>query len=376
MIDDRLTLGRGAHVAWAATLLYGVFGAAVRDQAVRSPATLVLLIVSSAAILALATRTALIMRVGFTVYLVVQTALITACMVLSHGVVTLHYLLPISQATLVWPRRAVATLCVAFAAQHLCFGIYFVGWGTAGIELIGFGAVCVFVVVVTEIVAAERRARTALAAAHRELAGYAASVEELATVQERNRLAREVHDSVGHYLTVINVQLEAAARLIESEPHRAAAAVARARNLTGEGLDDIRRSVAALRAAPYQDRPLPEAIAALVSELATSGTAAELRVHGEPRALAPAASLTLFRAAQEALTNVRKHARASRADVELSYAASTVELAVADDGCGTADPTGGFGLLGVRERVHLLGGKLDIASAPDAGFRLRVEVPG
>ena len=153
----------------------------------------------------------------------------------------------------------------------------------------------------------------------------------------------------------------------------------RATQLTHEGLEDVRRSVAALRAPTAEDRPLPDAIAALVARLAATGTAATFALRGEPRTLPPVVALTLFRTAQEALTNAEKHAAAAHVAVELAYHADTVELVVNDDGRGDASAAAGaprgFGLLGVRERVALVGGSVDIATRPGEGFRVRVVLP-
>src|SRR5258708_3470428 len=110
-----------------------------------------------------------------------------------------------------------------------------------------------------------------LQAANQKLREHAAQVEELATAKERNRLAREIHDSLGHYLTVINMQLEAAQVLAPADPERARAALGKAQSLAQEGLADVRRSVAALRADPVSGRPLTEAMAELVKESQAAG---------------------------------------------------------------------------------------------------------
>src|SRR5262249_24592824 len=226
-----------------------------------------------------------------------------------------------------------------------------------------------------------------LQSANQQLRAYAAQVEALATTQERNRLAREIHDSLGHYLTVINVQLEAAQVLLPGDPARAQTALPKAQALAQDGLADVRRSVAALRAAPNGNRPLPEALAELVEESRAAGIVTQLTVQGSPRALPPQTEQTLYRAAQEALTNVRKHARASRADLTLDFtAADRVRLVVADNGVGAAPsaeapgaagrPGGGFGLLGLRERAQLIGGRVEVHSQPGQGFQLEVEAQG
>jgi signal transduction histidine kinase len=189
-------------------------------------------------------------------------------------------------------------------------------------------------------------------------------------------VAREIHDTLGHSLTVMHVQLEAARAMLGRDPERALAAIARAQGIAEEGLAEVRRSVAMLRASPLEGRPLASAIARLVEDARATGLEARLAVEGEARPLAPPKEFALYRAAQEALTNVRKHARARRVEVRLAYGGE-VMLEIADDGEGT-QPEGdrtGFGLLGLRERVALVGGTVSVESRPGRGFRLAVELP-
>src|SRR5258707_6084842 len=146
--------------------------------------------------------------------------------------------------------------------------------------------------------------------------------------------------------------------------------------LTQEGLAEVRRSVAALRASPTESRPLPEALAKLVEQWNATGLRARLAVEGARRQLTPQADLTLYRAAQEALTNVGPHARASRVDLILDYRApESVLLQVEDDGVGDSNSGEGFGLLGVRERAQLLGGEVRVHTETGKGSRLEVELP-
>jgi signal transduction histidine kinase len=241
----------------------------------------------------------------------------------------------------------------------------------------------VFVVAFTQIALNERRGRAEverlaveLGAANARLREYAAQVEELATTKERNRLAREIHDSLGHYLTVVNVQIEASRAVLDSDRPRALEGMRKAQLLTQEGLAEVRRSVAALRASPTETRPLPEALAALVQESRAAGTPTGFDIEGAPRTLTPQAELTLYRAAQEGLTNVRKHAQATAARLTLNYGdKGSVRLILEDDGAGSKLVDEGFGLLGVRERAQLLGGAVRLRSAAGQGFRLEIELP-
>jgi signal transduction histidine kinase len=218
-----------------------------------------------------------------------------------------------------------------------------------------------------------------LEAVNRRLREYAVQAEELAVTRERNRIAREVHDSLGHYLTVVNVQLEAARALESTNPARARAAIAKAQAFTQEGLQDIRRSLASLRSSPLDNKSLTDALQELVSTSNGGGLPAVYELQGTPRPLASPAELSLYRAVQEGLTNARKHAQAKQVRVILDFkAADRTSVVVQDNGLGAAPEAtnGGFGLLGLRERAQLLGGTVQVESHPHAGFTLKLEVPG
>jgi signal transduction histidine kinase len=335
-------------------------------------------------------------------YFSTQLALSAGILTLSRltGFMTLVLFPLASNALEALPRRQAVAMWLVLLAVFVAVDGSLFGWLDAlhGAPVVAAGII--FVGVFTYFAQSERAARdeaarlaAELGAANQKLREYAAQVEELAIAKERNRLAREIHDSLGHYLTVVNVQLEAAQVMLASDPERASAALHKAQTLAQEGLADVRRSVAAIRASPTGSRPLPEALAELAEESRAAGILTYLEVRGQPRPLTPQAELTLYRAAQEALTNVRKHAHASRADLTLDFdagqpGAQRVRLVVQDNGVGAAQPNGaapqpagtvqpddgGFGLLGLRERVQLIGGNVQVRSQPGEGFRLEVEV--
>jgi hypothetical protein len=142
-------------------------------------------------------------------------------------------------------------------------------------------------------------------------------------------------------------------------------------------LQEVRRSVSALRASPLQDRPLDEALRQLVAENEAAGLRVDVDVLGPPRALSPQVALALYRAAQEGLTNCRKHSGVSVARMTADYRErERVRLTVSDDGAGVGEAREGFGVLGLKERAHLLGGTVVVRTAPGQGFALEVEVPG
>jgi signal transduction histidine kinase len=206
-------------------------------------------------------------------------------------------------------------------------------------------------------------------------------LHDLAVAEERNRLAREIHDGLGHYLTAITIQIQGAKALLEntdavSQAPSALGALGKAETLLQEALADVRRSVGALRAAPTGNKPLPTAIGDLVAECqAIAGLEAEFDLLGTPRRLNSQIELTLYRVAQEGLTNVRKHAQAGRVEVILAYDNNKVGLSISDDGQGMGETSNGYGLLGLRERIRLVDGQVNIRTAPDQGFRLDVEIP-
>jgi len=261
--------------------------------------------------------------------------------------------------------------------------LHYSTWDTAFMNALIISTAIFFVVIITQFRLNERQAREQaeelairLENANHRLAEYASQAEELAATQERNRLAREIHDNLGHYLTIANVQIEAAKVILESNPQRAQDALDKAHEVVKMGLSSVRGSVSALRESPVENRPLQEVVATLVDETRASGIAAEFNVRGEPRVVDEKVALALYRAAQEGLTNIRKHANASLVDVELDFSQrDKIRLSVRDDGAGAADTSGGFGLIGIRERVHLLDGEFRVDTEIGKGFCLEVIVP-
>ncbi|MCP5101099.1 MAG: sensor histidine kinase [Chloroflexi bacterium] len=248
---------------------------------------------------------------------------------------------------------------------------------------LSIGSAMLFTVLFTLIAIREVSAReeierlaTDLREANHRLAEYASQVEELATMRERNRLAREIHDNLGHYLTVVNVQIEAARTVMDKQPDKAKDALHKAQGLTQDGLKSVRQSVSALRESPLAERPLPEAIIHLLQQTEETGITTTFSVKGKVQAIDPKLALTLYRSVQEALTNARKHAQATQISITLSYETSQhIKLIVQDNGVGTDNIDGGFGLLGLRERVHLLNGQFETSSTPGQGFSINVIIP-
>ncbi len=217
-----------------------------------------------------------------------------------------------------------------------------------------------------------------LQAKNRQLEAYAAQVETLAAIEERNRLAREMHDTIGHRLTAAAVQLEGAERLATSQPERAAALIGAGRQQVRDALQELRATVGRLREPVEVELPLPQALHRLA---ASFGEATGLVVHLElpeaPCKMTPAQRLALYRTAQEGLTNIQRHAAARQAWLRLECLPDRLALHVSDDGCGLGikAPSNGFGLRGLRERAARLGGAVTLANRPGGGAILTIELP-
>ena len=206
-----------------------------------------------------------------------------------------------------------------------------------------------------------------------------------AATQERLRIARELHDVVAHSLSVIGVQAGAARLVLDADPDpaRVREAVAAIEATASRAMAEMRRALGILRdteqAGPALT-PLPGLgqLPALLDQMRAAGLPVELTVEGLPRPLATSVDLSLYRIVQEALTNALKHAKATRAEVVVCYAAHDVTVEVTDDGRGPSPPTGqlaGAGTIGMRERVALFGGELRVGPRPQGGFGVRARLP-
>jgi signal transduction histidine kinase len=242
---------------------------------------------------------------------------------------------------------------------------------------------------IAELAQANQRLEEVIAVNAGLQAQLLAQAREAGAGDERQRMAREIHDTLAQGLTGIITQLEAAKQTgRDAERERR---VDNATRLARDSLAEARRSVQALRPQALEDSKLPEALASEVARWsATSGVAGEVETTGDARPLHPEVEVTLLRVAQEALANVAKHARASRAGVTLSYMEDVVTLDVRDDGTGFTAPQpaapqpaingrsatdGGFGLIAMRQRVTRLAGQLEIESEPGAGTAVSASLP-
>lgn len=288
---------------------------------------------------------------------------------------TLMFLIALAQGSRILPLWWALAFCLYLPTIHIGMELQDLAREGLGSFIAG-----IFVVLITRVAVNEQRLRAEkealaeeLSEANAQLRSYALQAEELAAAKERNRLAREIHDGLGHHLTAATMQLRAGRAVLRQHPDKAELALEKAETLTQDALSDVRRSVAALRTL---ERPLAEALASLVQETNAAGTPTDLKIEGTPRHLEPHVESSLYRVAQEGLTNVRKHAQATHCAVTLTYHPQTVELSIKDNGVGSANASGGFGLVGIRERVAHLGGETHIDTTLQKGLKLRVSVPG
>jgi signal transduction histidine kinase len=233
---------------------------------------------------------------------------------------------------------------------------------------------------ICRMMAAQRQQRQALAQANAQLSHYAATLEQLSVSRERNRLARELHDTLAHTLSGVTVQLEAVNALWNTDAQAARTILTQSLETTRTGLTETRRALQALRTSPVEDLGLGLALRNLAESLATrSGLALDLRLPDDLDDLGPAVEQCVYRVAQEALANVDRHASARRLSVRLDRQDQRLILTVADDGRGfTPDAAlaeGQFGLKGMQERAEIAGGKLEVESCPGGGTTVRLDVP-
>jgi signal transduction histidine kinase len=240
-----------------------------------------------------------------------------------------------------------------------------------------FGLVLVFVLLMVGAILTERQSSDRLAQANDRLRRYALLAENQATLQERNRIAREIHDSVGHALTAQSIQLENVALWLEENRPRAADHLQKARTLGKEALQNVRQSVATMRQAPLQGNALPETLQKLIQEFErTTGIHADLQVQLS-RSLPTEVAIAIYRIVQEATTNIAKHSQATEVHLTLKESLKELELVVEDNGQGF-DPTvntTGFGLQSMRERTEALGGVFELYSQTNRGCRIRLTIP-
>jgi len=320
-------------------------------------------------------------RFSVAVYGLAQLLAATALTLLSRGHGALALLPVLGQMVFMLPARGVTLVAgyvalVTVAAVRLRSASWFTALGMAAGHLSGV----VFVLAFAALFVRERLARiqksellAALGRANEQLRGFTAQAEELAAARERARIARDVHDIVGHSLTAVQAQLCGALAVYERDAERSVRLVQSALTLTEASLGDVRQSVSALRSEPGPS--LIEELRSLFSTTEQMGLTAELLLQGEPYQPSAMVSLAVVRMVQECITNSRRHGAASRLRVTLIYGEGVLSAQVEDDGAGADGLVPGVGLNGIRERVTMLGGELKIEAQSGVGVRLAARIP-
>jgi len=307
--------------------------------------------------------------------------------VLDEGDVSLIWLLvPVVLCGWQYGRRWFNVALIAVVVGYAWLGLLLGGdaFLLGGYALMSFSRLALIVLVgfvIMRFVAAQQEERQALEVANRQLAARAATAEQLAGSRERNRLARELHDTLAHSLTGLNLQLQAVETLLDHDPAAAREQLAEAEGTVRSGIRESRRAILALRATPLQDLGLAEALRQLAHKHADrTGVALTCDV-AETSVLDPLTEQTIYRVAEAALDNVEQHAAATRLTVSLAqgYPGGGLVLEITDDGLGFDPqhvPPDRLGLHGMAERAALIGANLTVESGPGKGTRVALSLDG
>jgi signal transduction histidine kinase len=294
----------------------------------------------------------------------------------------LMVLIPCVLAGAAYGLRGAVKAATLATLLHLATGVFA---GLSGMPPGGFlallplrlGVLYVFPLITGYLADTWRQEHMAVQQANRQLRGYAATIEHLATSRERVRLARDMHDTLAHSLSALVVQLEAVDALQEVDPASARAQFAKVRQQARIGLDEARQAILNLRSAPVEELGLAGAIEQVVEWFGQrNGIPANWVVEGEPVPLLPVQANALYRIAEEALDNVERHAEAGQLTVRLSYEHG-VAFSVQDDGQGFDPETvdsDRYGLVGIYERAALVDAQVMVDSAPNKGTTLTVKI--
>jgi signal transduction histidine kinase len=296
----------------------------------------------------------------------------------SIQVITLLVAWQYSRAAVLWTSLG---LCIGDGVLSLPFVTPGTSFHALALFLLATraGSVTLVAVGVQWLVDRHRQQRAVLTEANRKLAQYAATTEQLAASQERNRLARELHDTLAHSLSAVTVQLEAVQSLWEVNSAEARRILEQALRATRTGLTEARRALQALRASPLEDLGLALAIRDLAKSVAArANLELDLEVGDHLENLSLEVEQCIFRVAQEALTNVARHADARSLRVALKRENGLLTLTVADDGRGfdsVAVEGARYGLKGLRERAEIFGGRLEVGSQLEHGTKVKLVLP-
>lgn len=240
-----------------------------------------------------------------------------------------------------------------------------------------FGLSLIFVLLLMNAVLSERESREKLASANQKLREYALRIENQATLEERNRIAREIHDSLGHSLTALNLQLETALKLSKTDVARAITFLITAKELGSKALQDVRQSVSTMRSQHLNGISLAPAINTLITDFHRSNGILPQCHISINTPLSMEITNPIYRIIQESLTNISKYAQATEINLQLTTTLDKLTLIIQDNGIGfdLQQNTTGFGLQSMRDRTLALGGEFQINTQPGSGCQIIVQVP-
>jgi signal transduction histidine kinase len=320
-------------------------------------------------------------------YFIVQSLLVCSLMMMypTWSVFPILFFILSAHAMLAWDEKTGYMWVGIFTLLTGIVFVIFEGTLEGVLSILPFGAGYYFFAFFSTALNEANQARmqsqkllVELQDAHKKLQDYATQVEELAVSEERNRLAREMHDTLGHRLTVAAVTLEGAQRLIPVEPDRSIEMVATVREEVKDALRELRRTVATLREPLQTDIPLNQSLPQLINafEKATE-LDVKLIIPEEELQIPNTHRLLIYRAIQEFLTNVQRHAKAQQVLILISQSFESIDLQMQDDGVGfdTQNTGVGFGLRGLQERVSNLHGRIQIKSQQNQGTSINIELP-
>jgi signal transduction histidine kinase len=246
------------------------------------------------------------------------------------------------------------------------------------IRMVCFVVIGIFI---NQLITRLRIQQESLISANNQLTHYASTLESLTVSRERNRMSRELHDTVVHTLSGLSVQLETAKAYLDVDPGTARNLVDRSLEITRTGLQETRLALKALRASPLEDLGLVKAIHNMIEVAAERGRLVlDVSLPDRDLFLSPDVEQCLYRITQEAVENVIHHANARHLMVKFDVKQKDLDLLIQDDGIGfnpeNSLPSGHFGLVGMRERTDLVGGELSIHSQPNCGTTIRLIIRG
>jgi signal transduction histidine kinase len=358
----------GLPILVAVFQVVGSFGAAHGQSGRRAPDLLmvVLLLLGPIALYWLRSRPVVVLwatALATLTYLLLQYA---------YGPVILSFVVAVFHAVMSGHRIAgwiaTAGLYVGHVGGRLLLGI------DDGLsQLLAVGGWFVVMLVVADLARGQRERRAVVARSREE-------AERRRAGEERLRIAQELHDVVAHHISLINVQAGVALHLIDRQPGQAEKALAAIKDASKEALVELRSIVGVLRqddgSAPRQPVPGLDRLDHLISRTSQAGLEVQAVIEGDPRPLPPGLDRAAYRIIQESLTNVVRHANASKATVRIQYGEDTLVLEIDDDGqCLDGPPQEGNGIVGMRERATALGGDLVTTTMPTGALRVTAHLP-